>query len=138
MMSRSRRSRKSSRKSKKHHPSSPQLYKLYPSILKTKKFDIYVYNNKTGRVKKVSFGAKGYSDYTIHKDKDRRERYRIRHKRDHIRDPLSSGFWSWWVLWVLRLNRYDYAPSGNSLQWKSCLISSFLSILDILKTNAWK
>lgn len=75
-----------------------KLYKLYPSTRSEKKFDIYVLT-KTGRVKKVSFGAKGYEDYTIHKDKERRSRYRIRHKKDKIRDPTTPGFWSWWVLW---------------------------------------
>lgn len=77
------------------------LNKLYKSTLSTKKFDVYVYNKKSGKVKKVSFGAKGMSDYTIHKDKERRERYRNRHKNDKINDPLKPGFWSWWVLWGL-------------------------------------
>jgi hypothetical protein len=75
-----------------------KLYKLYPSSRKDKKFDIYVWSNK-GNIKKVSFGATGYEDYTIHKDKERRERYRTRHKNDKINDPTAPGFWSWWVLW---------------------------------------
>lgn len=76
-----------------------KLLKLYKSTNPNKKFDIYVYNKKTGRVKKISFGARGMSDYTIHKDKDRRERYRNRHRSDRINDPFSPGFWSWHVLW---------------------------------------
>jgi hypothetical protein len=75
------------------------LYTLYPSTLKTKKFDIYVKNPKTGRIKKVSFGAKGYEDYTIHKDKERRKRYLQRHKHDKLNDYCSSGFWSARILW---------------------------------------
>ena len=78
---------------------SISLYKLYPSTLKTKKFDIYVINPKTGNIKKVSFGAVGYEDYTIHKDKDRRARYLLRHKNDHITDPTKAGFWSTHILW---------------------------------------
>jgi len=38
--------------------------------------------------KHVKFGAYGMSDYTLHKDKDRRERYRARHRKDlDTRDP---------------------------------------------------
>lgn len=62
-----------------------------------KKYDVYV--PRGDRLKKVSFGAKGYSDYTIHKDKDRRERYRARHQNDRLSDPYSAGFWSMYVLW---------------------------------------
>jgi hypothetical protein len=75
------------------------LNKLYKSTLSTKKLDVYVYNKKSKKIKKISFGAKGMSDYTIHKDKERRERYRKRHRKDKITDPLKPGFWSWWVLW---------------------------------------
>jgi hypothetical protein len=64
-----------------------------------KKFDVYVKNKKTGGIKKVSFGATGYEDYTTHRDKARRERYRTRHKRDNITNPLYPGFWSWHILW---------------------------------------
>jgi hypothetical protein len=37
--------------------------------------------------------------HTQHKDEDRRQRYRDRHKNDHINDPYKAGFWSWWHLW---------------------------------------
>lgn len=86
---------KSLQKSKR----SQTLYKLYKSTLPGKKFDVYVRNKKTGGTKKVSFGATGYEDYTIHHDKDRRERYRSRHKNDKINNPLYPGFWSWHILW---------------------------------------
>eukprot|EP00965_Chrysotila_dentata_P153522 5073779-Pleurochrysis_carterae.AAC.1 len=35
-----------------------------------------------GSKKRTPFGAKGYDDYTMHKDKDRRERYWQRHVKD--------------------------------------------------------
>ena len=38
-------------------------------------------------------------DYTIHHDKDRRNKYRIRHSNDRIDNHLYPGFWSWYVLW---------------------------------------
>lgn len=80
-------------------PPNPKLYKLYLSSNPEKKFDVYVENTTTGRIKKVSFGASSYEDYTIHKDKDRRKLYRNRHKGDKINNHLFAGFWSWHVLW---------------------------------------
>jgi hypothetical protein len=50
----------------------------------------------------VRFGAKGYSDYTIHKDKERMKRYMIRHqKRENWgrSGAKTAGFWSRWLLW---------------------------------------
>jgi hypothetical protein len=52
------------------------------------------------KFKTVHFGASGYSDYTKHKDKDRRERYIARHrKRENWNDPLTAGTLSRYVLW---------------------------------------
>jgi len=50
----------------------------------------------------VRFGAKGYSDYTIHKDPVRQKRYIIRHQRreNWARSGAKTpGFWSRWLLW---------------------------------------
>jgi hypothetical protein len=77
--------------------SSKTPFRLYPSTLKTKKYDIYV--PKGDRLKKVSFGAKGYEDYTIHKDKERKQRYINRHRHDKLNDPYKAGFWAMYVLW---------------------------------------
>lgn len=71
---------------------------MYKSKTYGKKWDVYV-PTSSGRLKKVSYGAYGMSDYTKHKDKERRERYRNRHRKDHIDDPYKAGFWSWWHLW---------------------------------------
>ena len=52
--------------------------------------------------KSVRFGRKGYSDYTIHKDRERMKRYIIRHrKRENWgrSGRYTAGFWSRWVLW---------------------------------------
>lgn len=49
-------------------------------------------------IKTVNFGAKGMSDYTLHKDEDRRERYLKRHSKDPY-DPLSAGQLSRMILW---------------------------------------
>ena len=80
---------------KKNQPLPFTLYKSKTSI---KKWDVYV-PSTSGRLKKVSYGAAGMSDYTKHHDKERRERYRIRHQNDHIDNPYKAGFWSWWHLW---------------------------------------
>lgn len=51
---------------------------------------------------KVNFGRKGYSDYTIHKDKERMKRYLTRHRRRENwtkGGARSAGFWSRWLLW---------------------------------------
>ena len=76
-----------------------KLYKLYKSSNPNKKYDVYVENYKTGNIKKVSFGAKGYSDYTIHKDPERKARYQKRHKHDKIYDITTAGFWALRILW---------------------------------------
>jgi hypothetical protein len=52
--------------------------------------------------KVVSFGSKGYSDFTLHKDEERKQRYIERHrKREHWgKDGVeTAGFLSRWVLW---------------------------------------
>lgn len=50
----------------------------------------------------IHFGASGMSDYTKHKDKERKERYIQRHKRNEKwgKSGLkTAGFWSRWLLW---------------------------------------
>jgi hypothetical protein len=53
-----------------------------------------------GRTKTTHFGAKGMDDYTIKGDKEQRERYRQRHKKDlSTKDPTRAGFLSYYILW---------------------------------------
>lgn len=69
-------------------------FKLYESKLKTKKYTAEF--NK----KKIHFGASGYSDYTIHKDDDRKKRYIERHsKREDWDNIQTAGALSRWILW---------------------------------------
>lgn len=50
--------------------------------------------------KRVPFGAVGYSDFTKHKDVERRERYRVRHQKDlATKDPYRAGYLSYYILW---------------------------------------
>jgi len=54
----------------------------------------------TGRIKTTHFGAKGMDDYTLTGDKEQRERYRQRHRKDlATKDPTRAGFLSYYLLW---------------------------------------
>ena len=69
---------------------------ITPSHLKEKKFNAVVNGTKT-----IPFGAKGMSDFTIHKDEERKQRYINRHrkKNEDWTNPLTAGFYSYYVLW---------------------------------------
>tara|TARA_R110002153_G_scaffold211965_1_gene364527 strand:- start:29 stop:328 length:300 start_codon:yes stop_codon:yes gene_type:complete len=50
--------------------------------------------------KTLHFGAKGMSDFTIHKDPKRKENYLARHKvRENWKVPDTAGSLSRWILW---------------------------------------
>lgn len=79
---------------------SKDLYKLYPSTLKNKKFDLYYKEGDS--IKKVSFGNPAYEDYTIHKDPERKRLYLARAtkiKGDWKDNPFSSNNLAINVLW---------------------------------------
>ena len=76
------------------------LVKIVKSTKPEKKLMAVFKNKKTGREKTVHFGDATMSDYTKHKDKDRRENYRSRHKKDlNTGDPTRAGFLSYYILW---------------------------------------
>jgi hypothetical protein len=65
-----------------------------------KKWDaVFVKDN--GKEKVVPFGARGMSDFTKHKDTERRARYLKRHSRmgEHWSRPDTPGALSRWILW---------------------------------------
>ena len=65
------------------------------SANKNKKFDARIDGKKT-----VSFGAAGMSDYRIHKDDERKQRYLDRHKKnENWSDPTTAGFYATNILW---------------------------------------
>lgn len=69
------------------------------STLKDKKYTAFVYH-KDQLIKIVHFGQKGYMDYTIHKDKNRRASYIARHRiNENWKDFKTAGFYSRWVTW---------------------------------------
>lgn len=52
--------------------------------------------------KTVHFGARGYADYTTHRDPARMRRYLARHhaREDWTRAGIETpGFWARWLLW---------------------------------------
>lgn len=76
-----------------------EVYKLKKSTRKDKKYMVILPEGKT-----VHFGADGYSDYTKHKDPERKKRYIARHKENEKwgkRGIDTAGFWSRWILWNL-------------------------------------
>ena len=59
-----------------------------------------VIQQPSGRTKTIQFGAAGMSDYTIHKDKERKERYLNRHKKtENWNDYNTAGFYATNILW---------------------------------------
>lgn len=71
------------------------FYYPYKSDKPNKKFYIITKDNK-----KVYFGSAGMSDYTIHKDDERKLRYIKRHQETENWDDFNSaGAWSRFLLW---------------------------------------
>ena len=68
---------------------------IKPSNKQDKKYMAIIDDKKT-----VHFGAAGMSDYTKHKDKERKERYLARHKNnEQWHKPLTAGFYATNILW---------------------------------------
>ena len=78
---------------------------MEPSDKKTKKWMVTYINKETGKPNTFYFGAKGMSDYTIHKDEQRKKRYISRHSgmgEDWTKSGVETpGFFSRWILWNL-------------------------------------
>ena len=87
-----------------------RLKTLKKSLKPAKKYDaVFIRDDKE---KTVSFGAAGMSDFTIHKDEARKERYLNRHrKNEHWDKPDTPGSLSRWILWnkkTLKASVRDY------------------------------
>lgn len=91
--------------------------KFKKSTKSGKKYDAVFQNAKTGRTKTISFGSKGMSDYTKHKDNDRKYQYLKRHrKRENWNNLMTAGALSRWVLWnkkSLKASMADYKKRFN-------------------------
>lgn len=65
----------------------------------------------------VHFGARGYEDYTMHRDEDRKNLYLKRHrKNENWNNPKTAGALSRFLLWnkpTLRESLNDYKRRFN-------------------------
>lgn len=90
------------------------LESLTPSPTKKLKA---VFRLDSGRTRTIHFGAKGYDDFTIHKDKNRKDNYLRRHAaREDFNNPLTAGALSRWILWnkpTLEASVYDFRRRFN-------------------------
>ena len=67
------------------------------------------------KTKTIHFGQAGASDYTIHKDATRKERYLKRHrKNENWDDPKTAGFFARNLLW----NKPSFEDSFKDLKKK--------------------
>lgn len=74
--------------------------KLSKSTRKGKKYMVVITDDD--RKKTIHFGAEGYSDYTKHKDPDRKKKYIARHKPNENWTKsgiYTAGWWARWALW---------------------------------------
>lgn len=81
------------------------------------KYSVRVYDRARGRDKIVSFGHKGYEDFTEHGDWERRRKYlarsaQIKDWRGRLTkdDPLSANYWSRRFLWASGEKMYKVTP----------------------------
>lgn len=66
---------------------------------KNKKWKAIFYDGDK-KLKTTQFGDDRYKDYSQHKDKERRDKYRSRHKKDLAKgDYMSAGHLSYYILW---------------------------------------
>ena len=81
--------------------------KVSKSDKKEKKYKA-VFTYPDGKTKTTHFGAAGMTDYLISKDKERRSRYRKRHKKDlNTNDFTRAGYLSYYILWGEETNLRD-------------------------------
>jgi len=76
-----------------------------------------VFYDDNKKVKTTHFGAEGMSDYTKHKDIERKQRYLDRHKKnENWNDYQSAGSLSRYILWnktSLKDSINDYKKKFN-------------------------
>ena len=91
-------------------PKKPYKVVIKKSPIKGKKKMAIFYDKEGKKIKTTHFGGAGYSDYTKHKDNERKERYIKRHKsNEKWNKPMTAGSLSRYVLW----NKKTYKASVN-------------------------
>lgn len=74
---------------------------LQRSDQKNKKYKVTIISRKNMK-KTIHFGARGYSDFAHHRNKDRKSLYINRHQSREIwtkSGMFKPGFWARWLLW---------------------------------------
>jgi len=91
--------------------------KIKKSDIKGKKYTAIFYDNDNKKIKTTQFGSAGMSDYTIHRDDQRKQRYLDRHRaNENWNDYMSAGALSRWILWnkrTLQESIKDYKRKFN-------------------------
>jgi len=88
----------------------PKKVVISPSKSKGKKLTAIFYDKDNKKIKTVHFGSAGMSDFTIHKDEDRKKRYLDRHRaRENWNDAMSAGSLARFVLWNLPTRKASIA-----------------------------
>ena len=97
-----------------------KLALIKPSSREGKKYEAIFEDDE--HKKTVHFGAKGYTDFIhLKAEKDpeaeaHKERYRERHRKDLLGDPITPGYLSYYVLWnkpTFRASLADYGKRFN-------------------------
>lgn len=100
------------KKTKKKTYKGYTLVSIKTSNRSGKKMMALFKHTTTGRTKTTHFGFFGASDYTKHKDPQRKQRYITRHKkRENWNDPMTAGALSLYILWnkpTLKASIADY------------------------------
>ena len=89
---------------------------IKPSSKPDKKYTAVIDNKKSILFGAIKENGKSYSDFTQHKDEDRKKRYLARHKKNEQWDnPLTASFYATNILW-------NKPTKGQwKIQWKIVL-----------------
>jgi len=78
-----------------------------------------VFSEPDGRkLKTTHFGATGYKDYTIGATDEQKKAYRARHSGDNLKDKMSPGALSYYILWSKRSFREALSDYKNRFKLK--------------------
>ena len=90
--------------------------KLYESDKKTKKYTIIFYDDGK-EIKSVDFGARNMSDFTIHKDEERKERFLKRFEKK-IEENKNNSFSPMTLSHLILWNKPTLSASFNDFKKK--------------------
>ena len=91
--------------------------KLSKSNIEGKKYTAIFYDDDRKKIKTSHFGSAGMSDYTKHKDDERKQRYLDRHRNnENWNDYMTPGSLSRFILWnkpTINASYNDYLKKFN-------------------------